>query len=151
MTPSKRLALTAALLALPALGGCAHHQHHPPHGGADAAARGGPARSVTVPAGAESAKPRDSVKLVQEPGLTVVAITLRGGAGLPEHHSPAPVTIQALAGSGTVVMKSGERLPVGPGQFVYLPPFAPHAVESSGAGELVLLVTHAGNPEERHP
>ena len=145
MKTSKRLTLTAALLALPALAGCAHHHH-----GAAAMPAGGAARTVTVPAGGEGAKPRESVKLVQEPGLTVVAITLRGGAGLPEHHSPAPVTIQALSGTGTVVMKGGERLPVRPGQLVYLPAGAPHSVESSGA-ELVLLVTHAGNPEERHP
>lgn len=138
---------TAALSSALALSGCAHHGHDGSHGSgeAPAAVATGPARTLTLPSVGQGTEPRETKLVLKEPGLTVAAIVLRKGTVLPEHHSMALVTIQALEGRGTVVMKGGERLPLGPGQLVFVPPGAPHAVEPAEGGDLVLVVTHAGS------
>ncbi len=168
MTLRSKFLATAALAGALALSGCAHphgpagphhaaphggeaHRHAAHHGPAAAPAVTGPARTVALPTVGEGTEPREGKTVLKEPGLTVAAIVLRKGTVLPEHHSMALVTIQALEGRGTVVMKDGARLPLGPGQLVFVPPGAPHAVEPADGGDLVLVVTHAGSPGEHHP
>lgn len=58
-----------------------------------------------------------------------------------------PVTIVALAGSGTVVSQ-GERLRMDAAHVVVLAAKAPHSVEADAGADLVLLVHHLGTGGE---
>lgn len=100
-------------------------------------------RSLELPVSAGTGQPREVRVLVEEPSLKVVSIILRQGTVLPEHHAPVAVTIQALAGAGTVVAGQ-ERLPIDPKHAVMLAPKTPHSVEPAAGTDLVLLVHHAG-------
>jgi quercetin dioxygenase-like cupin family protein len=100
-----------------------------------------------VPPGA--GEPREVRTVVDEPVMKLVTIVLRRGTVLPEHHSPVPVTIQALEGSGTVVAGAA-RLRIDRAHAVVLAERVPHAVEPDAGTDLVLLVHHHGRGEERH-
>lgn len=146
------LALTTAAFAA---GGCAtaaaapsttadHHEaHHTPT--ADA---GPPARVVdlTPPTGTA---PKEVKVLVDVPALKLASLTLRGGTVLPEHDGDMPVMIVAQSGKG-VVVANGERIAVDADHAVFLQPKVRHAVEPEPGTDLVLLVYHLGQGEERH-
>lgn len=123
------------------------HAHSSPHAAQAQAAS--PARAFELPSTPGSGQPREVRVLVDAPPLKVVAIVLRQGAVLPEHRSPAAVTIQALAGAGTVAT-DGQRLRIDPTHAVALAPEAPHAVEPDPGTDLVLLVHHAGAAQDHH-
>jgi quercetin dioxygenase-like cupin family protein len=111
---------------------------------------GGPAaRGVELPAVPGTGEPREVHVLVDEPVLELVTIALRGGTVLPEHHSAVPVTITAVAGSGTVIAGE-ERFRLDATHAVVLAPKVPHAVEPDAGTDLVLLVHHLGRAAEGH-
>jgi len=141
-----RLAPALAVAAL-ALGGCAPL----PVTTHDSPALGGArARVVELPAAPGAGQPRDVRVLVDEPALKLATIVLRQGTLLPEHHSPVPVTIQALQGAGTVTA-GADRFRVDATHAVVLAPHVPHAVLPDPGTDLVLLVHHLGRGEETHP
>lgn len=139
------LTTTFAVAALP-LGGCARQsaeQHHPATPGEPAS------RAIELPGTRGAGDPREVRVLVDEPGLKLASIVLRGGTVLPTHRSEVPVTITALQGSGTVVAGS-ERLRLDPAHAVVLAPHVSHAVEPDTGTALVLLVHHLGRGKEHH-
>lgn len=141
-TPTKLV----VALALGALTGCATPP--PSHHAAAEATLG--SRGVELPGAVGSGQPREVKVLVDEPGLKLATIVLRGGTVLPTHHSEVPVTITALQGSGTVVV-GAERLRLDATHAVVLAAKAPHAVEPDTGKDLVLLVHHLGRGEDHHP
>lgn len=149
------VAITAA--AAIAAGGCATAAAAPPptapttdhaaHHTAPAAA--GPAARVvdlTPPAGTT---PKEVKIVVNEPSLKLASLTLRGGTILPAHDGDVPVMIVAQRGKG-VVVANGERLAIDPDHAVFLAPKVSHAVEPEPGTDLVLLVFHLGQGQERH-
>ncbi|HEU0035912.1 MAG TPA: hypothetical protein VFQ53_35115 [Kofleriaceae bacterium] len=136
------------LVSMSALAGCASASHP----AAPAPARtieGPPVRSIEVPATAGPGQPREVAVLVDEPALKLVRIVLRNGTLLPEHHSPVPVTIQALHGSG-LVTAGGQQLRLDPTHPLVLAANVPHAVAPDPGTDLVLLVHHLGRAAEHH-
>jgi quercetin dioxygenase-like cupin family protein len=92
---------------------------------------------VVDPAGAD----RQVTVLLDAPHVKIVSIALRNGASLPEHVAPVPVIIQAVSGSGAVVL-GAERVHIDAGHLASLAPSVPHAVVPDPRSELVLLVMH---------
>lgn len=153
------LALTAS--GALAAGGCAtaaaspsstdhahHDAAHDAHHAAPAADVGPPARIVdlTPPTGTT---PKEMKLLVDTPALKLASLTLRGGTILPDHDGDVPVMIVAQRGKG-VVVANGERLPIDVDHAVFLAPKVRHAVEPEPGTDLVLLVYHLGQGQERH-
>ncbi len=137
--------ITFAVAAL-LLGGCATHtaaQHH------SATLSGPPRRTVEFPTTAIPGEPREVRVLIDEPALKLASIVLRGGTVLPTHHSEVPVTIMALAGSGTVVAGS-ERLRLDSTHAVVLAPNVAHSVEPDSGTDLVVVVHHLGQGKDIH-
>lgn len=99
-------------------------------------------RSIELPGVPGEGSPREVRVLVDEPSLKVLTIVLRAGTVLPEHVVPAPVTITALEGSGTV-LAGGERLRLDATHAVSLAPGVPHEVEPDAETDLVLMVHQA--------
>lgn len=143
----KRPAVVVSAFTLAAMG-CAAQAPPQPHAQHHAVTSSGPAaRVVDLPATAGAGEPREVRVLAEEPALKLVTIVLRQGTVLPEHRSPAAVTIQALRGAGTVVTggeTGSERMRIDETHAVVLAPNVPHAVEPDAATDLVLLVHHAG-------
>ena len=81
--------------------------------------------------------------------LKLVSIVLRNGTPLPAHTSTALVTIVAVEGQGTVI-SGAARLALDPQHAVVLPPNAPHAVEPNPGTDLVLVVHHVKNNQEKN-
>lgn len=127
-----------------ALSGCGAQSAAQPR---DAFLGGHESRVVELPERSAGGEAREVRVLVDEPGLKLATITLRGGTALPTHRSPVPVTITALAGSGAVVVGE-ERLRLDAAHAVVLAPNVAHAVEPDSESELVLLVHHLGSREE---
>lgn len=127
--------------ALPFGTGCVHRPS------VSAATFEGPAaRVVELPVSPGPGANRQVNMVVDEPSLRLATIVLREGTTLPEHRSPVAVTIQALAGSGSVIAE-GVHHPIDVSHAVVLAPNVPHAVHPE-SDELVLLVHHAGlSPE----
>lgn len=136
-----RSSVALSVIAALALAGCAtqsaaqREAARPVFGGA-------PVRSVELPGPPGEGSPREVRVLVDEPALKVLSIVLRAGTTLPEHVVPAPVTITALEGSGTV-LAGGERLRLDATHAVSLAPDVPHEVEPDPGTDLVLLVHQA--------
>lgn len=121
---------------------------HAAHHAAPDPAAGPAARVVdlTPPAGTT---PKEVKIVVNEPSLKLASLTLRGGTILPAHDGDVPVMIVAQRGKG-VVVANGERLPIDPDHAVFLAPKVSHAVEPEPGTDLVLLVFHLGQGQERH-
>jgi quercetin dioxygenase-like cupin family protein len=90
------------------------------------------------------------------PYVKLVTIVLRSGTILEEHSSSLPVSIQALRGSGTVVLRDG-REPISPGRMVVLAPGVKHSVVPESKDDLIVLVQHhkrapgqGGNASDPH-
>ena len=141
------IVLSAAALAL---AGCAAHStarqstaQQPTAQQRTAPVFGGESiRSIELPGVPGEGSPREVRVLVDEPSLKVLTIVLRAGTVLPEHVVPAPVTITALEGSGTV-LAGGERLRLDATHAVSLAPGVPHEVEPDAETDLVLMVHQA--------
>lgn len=104
------------------------------------------ARVVEIVASVGTGKPREVRVLLDEPGLKLATIVLRGGAVLPEHRSEGPATIVALQGSGAVIA-GAERLPIDPTHAVLLASGVRHSVEPDAGSDLVLLVHRFGRAD----
>ena len=142
MKPTTPFAVRALASGALALGmGCAHPASTSSAG--TAAFEGPTARVVELPVPPTAGPNRQANVVVDEPSLRLATITLRAGTTLPEHRSPRVVTIQALAGSGAVIV-DGARYPVDAAHAVVLAPNAPHSVQPDDDEALVLLVHHAG-------
>lgn len=141
------------VLAVAAFAGCAASAastHAPtPATEPPPAIGGAAARLVEFPPSAGAGQPREVRVLVDEPALKLVTLILRRGTVLPEHHSPVPVTIQALSGAGTLIAGS-ERFRIDAAHAVVLAAAVPHAVEPDPGTDLVLLVHHLGRAAEHH-
>lgn len=96
--------------------------------------------SVAAVAKEKPAKPQVA-KLLQQPSVKVVKITLAPGGILPEHTTPVHATVVALAGSGTVSI-GPKKQPLTEHGAVFLPKGIPHAVMNPGNKPLVLMVHH---------
>ncbi|MEZ4472929.1 MAG: hypothetical protein R3F60_19520 [bacterium] len=93
---------------------------------------------VLAPAGSSDA-PRQVDVLLDTPFVKLVRITLRRGTVLADHAVPMAITVQALAGRGT--LQTGDQTdPLGPDHVVLVAPGAKHAITPAGAEDLVLLV-----------
>lgn len=130
------------VLALSYLAACAGAPACPPPAQAVATFAGPPARALELPT--PGAAPREVKTLVAEPALKLVAIALRAGTELPEHHADVPVTIVAAHGSGVVIVGS-DRLRLDPDHPVALAAGVAHAVTPDAGSDLVLLVHHLGH------
>ncbi|MCC6553781.1 MAG: hypothetical protein IT372_12275 [Polyangiaceae bacterium] len=112
---------------------------HPP---AEATAQ--PAQAFVLPKEAGPGEPQEKKVLVDNQFVKLVTITLRGGAVMPEHAAPLPVTIEALSGGGVVRLGTSE-MRVDREHIVALGPGVPHAVVPDAGTDLVLLL-HAMKP-----
>ncbi|MRG94319.1 hypothetical protein [Polyangium spumosum] len=122
----------------------AHHAHdehaHEAKAPASAAkAEGARVDPLTIPREAGPGEPLEVKVLLDNPFMKVVIITLRAGTVLPMHTAPVPVTIQALAGAGTV-RANGSDTRIDHEHLVALSPDVPHEVMPDAGTDLVLLV-----------
>ncbi|AUX27909.1 uncharacterized protein SOCEGT47_085090 [Sorangium cellulosum] len=114
----------------------AHDEHAP-----QAPAGGARVDRLAIPREAGPGEPREVKVILDNPFMKVVVITLRAGTVLPTHTAPSPVTIQAIAGAGTVRSSGGEAR-IDREHLVALSPGAPHEVAPDPGTDLVLLVQH---------
>ena len=98
-----------------------------------------PTHAIPLPTEAGAGAGKHSNVLLDTPFVKLVSITLHAGTVLPDHKADAAVTLQALAGSGVVVV-DGEKTALSPGQMMLLAPGAMHSVTPDGQGDLVILV-----------
>lgn len=77
-------------------------------------------------------------KLFEGPGRRLVQITLRNNAVLAAHQAAVPITIQCLAGQGTLKVAGAEALTLTPGTLVTIEPNVVHAVEAQPAVSILL-------------
>jgi quercetin dioxygenase-like cupin family protein len=76
-------------------------------------------------------------QLFSGPRRRIVQITLRNGAILAAHKAPVPITIQCVAGQGTLI--AGESIELTPGILVTLEPNVEHEVR--GLPDVSILLT----------
>lgn len=96
---------------------------------------------TTIPEG----KDRQVDLLFEGPRRKLIQITLRNGAVLAKHTAPVPITIQGLAGKGTLfVGDEREAVALEPGVLVTLEPSVPHEILASPAVSF-LLTQFTGN------
>ncbi len=96
---------------------------------------------TTIPEG----KDRQVDLLFEGPRRKLIQITLRNGAVLAKHTAPVPITIQGLAGKGTLfVGDEREAVALEPGVLVTLEPNVPHEIQASPAVSF-LLTQFTGN------
>lgn len=79
-----------------------------------------------------------SSSLLKTPRLQLMRVRLAAGQALPEHHAPAEVTIQCVAGAVDVVTAT-HSCALHAGSLVMLPAAEPHRVQAHQ--ESMLLVT----------
>ena len=94
---------------------------------------------LTIPKEAGPGEPLEAKVLLDNPFMKVVVITLRAGTTLPLHKASVPVTIQAIAGAGTV-HANGSETRIDREHLVALSPSVPHEVTPDAGTDLVLLV-----------
>lgn len=100
---------------------------------------------VALPTSAGAGDGKEVKELIDLPHLKLATITLRKGTKLEEHAAPMPVTIQVLAGSGSLVM-ADKTVKLDREHMVVVAPNVKHAVEPDAGGDLVLLVHHVKRP-----
>lgn len=81
---------------------------------------------------------RQVVPLFKGPRRTVVQITLRNGTTLEAHKAPVPITIQCVAGSGTLSVAGQPALALKPGVLVTLEPDVVHEIVAAPAVSILL-------------
>jgi quercetin dioxygenase-like cupin family protein len=122
---------------------CAHaHDEHAhatqaPAGGAPA--EGARVDPLRIPREAGPGEPREAKVILDNPFMKVLVITLRAGTTLPAHTATVPITIQAIAGAGTV-RANGTETRIDREHLVALSPRVPHEVTPDAGTDLVLLV-----------
>ena len=128
--------------------------HGPGPGGPGPNGPPGPGyHEVTLTTVAGPGEAVESKVVLETPHLKLASVILRQGATLAEHSSPMQVSIQALAGAGTVKLADGKSLRVEAGKLVVLAPNKAHTVIADAKTDLVLLVHHwtGGGPHGRGP
>lgn len=79
------------------------------------------------------------VPLFTGPGRKLVQITLRNGATLEAHNAPVPITIQCVAGSGTLTVSGqGPAVPLKPGVLVTIEPGIVHEIVATPSVSILL-------------
>ena len=73
-------------------------------------------------------KDRQVDLLFQGPRRRLVQITLRRGTVLERHTAAVPITIQGIAGSGTLHVAGAEPVALTPGVLVTIEPNVPHEI-----------------------
>ncbi|WP_437763808.1 hypothetical protein WMF27_38950 [Sorangium sp. So ce281] len=140
-SPPREVKCANAEAAHPAHDAHAHDEHtraaQAPASGASA--EGARVDPLTIPREAGPGAPREVKVLLDNPFMKVVVITLRAGTVLPMHTAPVPVTIQAIAGAGTV-RADGSDSRIDREHLVALSPGVPHEVTPDAKTDLVLLV-----------
>jgi quercetin dioxygenase-like cupin family protein len=84
---------------------------------------------------------RNALTLIHHPNLTVVLTVLQAGAGLDEHHAPAPVTLLPLFGE--IVLASAEgttRLTLNHSNGAVFAANLPHRVEAQQDSAFLLVM-----------
>jgi uncharacterized RmlC-like cupin family protein len=64
----------------------------------------------------------------------------------PHHHGNSETGIYVVAGHPTFVFRAGDdlvRLETSPGDYVYVPPFAPHAEENVAGEDAVVVIARS--------
>ncbi len=75
----------------------------------------------------------------------LIQITLRNGAVLARHSAPVPITIQGVAGSGTLYIgEAREEVALLPGTLVTIEPGVVHEVEAQPAVSILLTMFPGG-------
>ncbi|MCA9526898.1 MAG: hypothetical protein KC549_11460, partial [Myxococcales bacterium] len=126
-----------------------------------------PTHDVVLTPGGASDAPKQVEALLDTPFVKLVRITLRGGTELADHAVPTAITVQALAGKGT--LHTGDQAdPLAADHVVLVAPGARHKIVPAGKEDLVLLVHllkmgaaagtpaaacdhHPGGPKGEHP
>lgn len=119
-----RLVAALALLALPAL---------------PSAALCCPTHDVVLPTGPGNGAPKEVTVLLDTPFVKLVSITLRKGTKLTKHAAKEAITLQAISGSGKLLVGTTTDS-LAPGHVLLVAPGVEHEVVPDGAGELVVLV-----------
>ena len=76
-------------------------------------------------------------------GQTHVAPSTRSG---DHHHGEAETAIYVLSGNPAFVFAQGDRevrLATEPGDYIFVPPYAPHREENPGAEEAVVIIARS--------
>jgi quercetin dioxygenase-like cupin family protein len=84
---------------------------------------------------------RNALTLIHHTNSTVVLTVLKAGAGLDEHHAPAPVTLLPLFGEIVLVSATGTtRLTLDPSKAAVFAAHLPHRVEAQQDSAFVLMM-----------
>lgn len=84
-------------------------------------------------------KDRQVELLFEGPRRKLMQITLRNGAALARHSVPVPITIQCVAGTGTLLAgEPREIAALSPGVFVTIEPSVVHEIEAHPAVSILL-------------
>lgn len=97
--------------------------------------------AVSLPKRSAGAQSIQSNVLLETPHLKLVTITVPKGGSLAAHAAPDSVSVQALAGSGQIIL-AGRSETIDSGRAIVLAPNVQHEVRASGGADLVLLVHH---------
>jgi quercetin dioxygenase-like cupin family protein len=85
-----------------------------------------------------SALPRTTT-LFREAGLRGLLLHLNAGERIPEHQARGAIMVQCLAGKGAFFI-AGDRIELGPGSLISVPPSVPHSVVTADDERVLLLV-----------
>jgi uncharacterized RmlC-like cupin family protein len=69
-----------------------------------------------------------------------------GASSGNHHHGEAETAIYVLSGTPAFVFADGDqeiRLQAEPGDYIFVPPYAPHREENPGAGEAVVIIARS--------
>jgi uncharacterized RmlC-like cupin family protein len=69
-----------------------------------------------------------------------------GASSGDHHHGPAETAIYVVSGHPVFVFAEGTqeiRLEAGPGDYIFVPPFAPHREENPGSEEAVVVIARS--------
>jgi quercetin dioxygenase-like cupin family protein len=90
-------------------------------------------------------KDRQVEPLFESVRRKLIQITLRNGATLARHSAPVPITIQAIAGSGTLYIgELREEVALLPGALVTIEPGIVHEIEAQPAVSILLTMFPGG-------
>jgi quercetin dioxygenase-like cupin family protein len=105
----------------------------------DTAARGNPMTVLALQTAIEPGADKQVVSLFTGPRRTLVQITLRNGATLEAHKAGVPITIQCIAGSGTLTVSDpASAVPLKPGVLVTLEPGVVHEIVAAPSVSVLL-------------
>ena len=96
-------------------------------------------KRLTLQTTIQEGKDRQVDILFEGPSRKLIQITLRNGAILASHTAPVPITIQGIAGKGTLfVGNEREAVALEPGALVTLEPNVVHEIQASPAVSILL-------------